>query len=332
MRSCHKALRKIIHNGVIFIHIEGVDRKYSADIVQLWNSNFDIQYHVTEKMILQKIFNDRDVFEEGSFLLTDGLKLAGLIAAKLNKSRLPGYEDCAWISTLVVDGKYRNMGYGSTIYCKAEEKLREKGIKKIILGGELDNFFSGIPQPTEQSMEFFRKKGYVLNPDEHYDLIRDVSEIDFDQLNVPLNNDEAYSTREMASGDKEKLGAFFDQSFPGRWKHEVMGYVENGGDLRNVLILWHNEEVVGFCKIHISESSSDLDEVYGSRWGSLGPIGLRQDARGKGLGSRILRDALKFLQCRGGKNVKIDWTILKDFYGQFGFKPLRTYRGAYKLL
>lgn len=284
-------------------------------------------------MIVQKIFNDRDVYQEGSFILMDGSRLVGIIVTKVNNRGMTQYKDCAWISTLIVAEHYRKTGCGDVLYTNVEESLKKIGIKKIIIGGEIDNFFSGIPQPTEQSIRFFTKRGYVINNEDHYDLIADVSTIDFDNMdNISMNHDEWYITKEMAIEDKGKLEEFFDKTFPGRWKHEIMEYIDNGQPLENILILWHKQEVVGFCKIHKSETESDFDGLYGSSWGSLGPIGISEHSRGKGVGNRILNDSLRKLKLRGTRNVIIDWTVLKDFYGQFGFKPWKIYRGAYKLL
>lgn len=316
---------------MFFINITLLDEKYADAIVKLWNENFKQAYHVTSKMIRNKVFNDRDTFYEGSFLLMDNGRLAGFIVSKVNRGALAEYENCAWISSLVVDRKYRNRGFGKELFQRAEKELYRYGTEKIIIGGEFENFFSGIPDPSSQSLGFFAGRGFILNNDEHYDLSADISKINFDDLKIDMNKSEDYRTCEMAAEHKDKLSGFFDKIFPGRWKTEVFDYLGQGGDVRNVLILWNKKEIVGFCKIFISEGKDDLAASWGENWGSLGPIGISEDIRGKGLGNRILNDSLRLLQKRGAKNVIIDWTILKDFYGRFGFNPLRTYRGAYKL-
>jgi predicted N-acetyltransferase YhbS len=317
---------------VIIIDIISLNERYIHDMVAIWNKSFEKQYHVTEKMIQQKVFNDKDTFFEGSFLLIYESQLVGFIVSKVNRGELQEYDNSAWISTLIVDSRYQNMGFGKQLYKKTEENLCKVGIKKIILGGELDNFFSGIPQPVEQSINFFAKRGFILNNDEHYDLSADISKINLEKLDINMNRSNVFSTKEMTVEDTDKLNIFFDETFPGRWKLETINYIESGGDLRNVLLLWHQEKIVGFCKIFISQGISDLDFERGKNWGSLGPIGISQGVRGKGVGNRILFDSLKALQSRGANNVIIDWTILKDFYGQFCFIPRRTYRGAYKLI
>lgn len=317
--------------GVIFINIILLDERYIHDMVDLWNENYGKQYHISEKLLLQKVFKDKDTFFEGSFLLLQDSQLLGFIVSKVNRGELSEYDNCAWISILIVDSSYRNKGYGKELYKKAEEKLYKLGITKIILGGELDNFFSGIPEPSLQAMVFFTRRGFLLNEENHYDLGADISQIDLEKRDVSMNQGNEFSTKVMIEEQKDLLSTFFDETFPGRWKTEIFDYIEHGGDLKNVLLLWHRGKIVGFCKVFISEDISDLDFIRGNGWGSLGPIGISEEVRGKGLGNRILYDSLKELQIRGAKNVIIDWTILKDFYGQFGFTPLRTYRGAYKL-
>jgi GNAT superfamily N-acetyltransferase len=319
---------------VIFINIEALNKGLSDQVYRLWNDNFKDHYKATEKMIAQKIFNDSDIYNEGTFALMNGTELVGFIVSKINRGPLPEYKNCGWISSLVVDKKYENKGYGSELYAKAEEAFKKAGVKKIIIGGEMDNFFSGIPNPSDKTRGFFSKRGYTLNIDEHYDLMADVSAIDFDSFNVHVNTDSSYETRVLSIEDIDRLKDFFAVTFPGRWEYEIFNYIQNGGDLKNILILCHDDKIKGFCKVFVSREKNDLDCHYGSLWGALGPIGIDADLRGKekGFGNKILKDSLKYLKQIGAHNVLIDWTVLIKYYGQFGFEPWRTYQGAYKLL
>ena len=54
------------------------------------------------------------------------------------------------------------------------------------------------------------------------------------------------------------------------------------------------------------------------------------DKAKKHVGDYILNQSLQQLRKIGAVRVNIDWTILKDFYGQFGFKAERLYLAAYK--
>lgn len=299
--------------------------------MKLWNSNFGEQYHITENMLITKAFKDKDLFLDGSFLIYDADEPAGFIISKINSCGLPGYEDCAWISSMAVDSGLQGRGYGKALYQMAEDALLKAGVKKIFLGGECNNFFSGIPQPTAHSIGLFEKQGYTINREEHehYDLMADVSAIDFEIYNTAVNCDVIYYSKALESSESEQLDKFFKESFPGRWEFEVMGYLKFGGAPENIVVLKQKDEIVGFCKINISSSADDA-LLYGPSRGSLGPIGVNESVRGKGLGKKILLDSLKILKLRGAHNVIIDWTVLKDFYGRFGFTPWRSYRGAYK--
>ncbi len=280
---------------------------------------------------MKKIINDEDLFSPGTFVCMDGHEIIGFIATKLSPNILPEYQKAAWLSTLCVDQAHRRMGLGSLMYKKAEDALKKAGVKNMIVAGEMNNFFSGIPSPSQQSRLFFSKLGFELNDREHYDLSADVSAIDFDRLAVQMNRGDEFITKPLAAGDIPALERFFDNEFPGRWKYEIMRYIKNSGDLNQVIVLCKAQEVKGFCKVFVSHGiSDDFTVQLGSDWGGLGPIGIANDIRGMGLGNRILCDSLKHLKMLGVHTVNIDWTVLKEFYGQFGFTPWRTYLGAYK--
>lgn len=188
-----------------------------------------------------------------------------------------------------------------------------------MLGGDVYNFFSGIPEPKSDVELFFKKKGFKLN-EFHYDLMADVSELDFNKLDIEINMESVFLVKELQLNNIEKLNKFFDKNFPGRWKYEINNYIKYNGDLRNVILLWNQNDIIGFCKIDININKN----------GSLGPIGIDKNYRGKKLGNKLLCESLKFLKSRGTKNVFIDWTILKEFYGQFGFKPYKFFKSGFK--
>lgn len=76
------------------------------------------------------------------------------------------------------------------------------------------------------------------------------------------------------------------------------------------MILWNQDktEIVGYCMLSVDEKG----------YGGLGPIGIAKKIRGKHVGDFILNQSLQQLKQIGAVRVNIDWTILKDFYGQFG--------------
>ena len=98
--------------------------------------------------------------------------------------------------------------------------------------------------------------------------------------------------------------------------------IAEGKDPESIVILWNQDktEIVGYCMLSVDDKG----------YGGLGPIGIAKKIRGKHVGDYILNQSLQQLRKIGAVRVNIDWTILKDFYGQFGFKAERLYLAAYK--
>lgn len=302
------------------------------EIALLWNRNFPPAFHVTEHLLLKRVSEDEDLFQPGTLVLRDSGKLLGAVAVKISDGTLPEYRRTAWLSSLATDQPFRRRGIGSFLYRRAEDELKKAGVRTLIAGGEMHPFFSGIPEPSPEKRSFFSTHGFHLNEAVHYDLTADVSEIDFTRCGVSVNETDEFETRPMTNSDLPELNRFFDTEFPGRWKFEIMRHLSTGGDCLEILLLCRKKRVCGFCKIHINRDAEngEFNALLGKNWGALGPIGIAENARGAGLGVRLLRDSLMYLQKGGARRVNIDWTILKDFYGQFGFLPWRTYLAAYK--
>ncbi|MVB10036.1 Acetyltransferase (GNAT) family protein [Caprobacter fermentans] len=316
------------------VSLEPWSERNIPEIAALWNRNFPEAFHVTEFWLMKKTVQDGDLFVPGTLALRGEDGIIAAVATKISDGILPEYYRTAWLSSLVTDVDCRRRGFGGFLYRRAEAELKKSGVRTVISGGEMHNFFSGIPEPEPETERFFQSLGFVLNDVRHYDLSSDVSRIDFDRVGVPMNETSDFVTSPATELDFPEMRRFFDREFPGRWKFEVMRHLESGGDPGEILLLRRGREVCGFCKVHVNHDgrNGEFNSQLGKSWGALGPIGISEAARGKGLGARLLRDALKHLQRGGAHNVNIDWTVLKDFYGQFGFQPWRTYLAAYKEL
>lgn len=300
------------------------------ELVDLWNRCFDKPYRVSAEMVQSKILNNKDTFAPAVLVCKTGGKIIGFIACKVTDNTIADYDHAAWICTLFVDKAYRRQGIGTMLLQWAEKALREAGYKKLFVAGELDNFYSGIPNPGPELNAFFENHGFELSDTEHYDLTADVSTIDFSSLPVKVNRSIDYTTRTYSEHDYQNFSSFLHHQFPGRWEEEMLRFIKNGGDHRFEMLLCKGDEIKGFCKIHYSPDNDGLGYHLGYHWGALGPIGIADDIRGLALGNRILCDSLAQLKSYGAHNVNIDWTVLKDFYGQFGFVPWRTYLYADK--
>ena len=170
---------------------------------------------------------------------------------------------------------------------------------------------------------FFKKNGFTLNRDRHFDLEADITDNRLIDSFDTSSFDKEFTVASYKDNKKELLG-FLEREFPGRWVFEAKEAITEGKDPESIVILWDKDktEIVGYCMLSVDERG----------YGGLGPIGIAKKIRGKHVGDYILNQSLQQLRKIGAVRVNIDWTILKDFYGQFGFKAERLYRAAYKEL
>ena len=156
--------------------------------------------------------------------------------------------------------------------------------------------------------------------DEHYDLEADVTQDPLiDAFDV--SGFTSYTAEPLQRGQEAALFAFLQAEFPGRWLEEMQSFLGSGGNPGEIMLLRpKNGAVCGFCKISVNPQGRS----------GLGPIGISAGVRGRRLGEFLLRQSLLQLRALGAHIVCIDWTILKEYYGKFGFLPVRRYRGGVK--
>ncbi len=294
------------------------------ELMDLWKECFPDEFQVSKERFINSTFTDEQLCPEASLCIRsgEGKELLGAILCKVSGEDYEVSPSCAWITALLIKPEYQNRGYGKKLYEAAEKVLKEKAIRKINVGQEHHNIFSGIPAPTQEKLAFFQKRGFVINTDEHYDLTCDITCNDkIDQYNTaPFEG--RFLAEALKIIEKQELIQFLKEEFPGRWMAELEEYLEGGGDPHEIIVLKDRQDnrIKGFCKIHVNEDHS----------GGLGPIGIAKSIRGNHVGDFMLHQSLLYLRKRNGQRIEIDWTILKDYYGKFDFKPVKVYRGAYK--
>src|SRR5688572_18024719 len=97
-----------------------------------------------------------------------------------------------WVSAIAVHPSAQRQGIGSELLTWAESRLKEKGCKRIRIGGNLRPFLPGLPSPTraepdgeagrggggEGVCSFFTKRGYQSPSHQpyEYDIARSLKE------------------------------------------------------------------------------------------------------------------------------------------------------------
>lgn len=278
-------------------------------------------YDLGRERLERAAFHDHAILQTATLCLKrwDGSLLGAVVSKRFEPGASP-YGGAGCISVLVVDPAFQKQGWGSCLYRAAEQAMGKLGIRKIFLGQDVCNLFSGVPEPLPEKHAFFKHRGYEMCVDEHYDLEADVTQDPLiDAFDV--SGFTSYTAEPLQRGQEASLLAFLQAEFPGRWLEEMQSFLGSGGNPGEIMLLCpKNGAVCGFCKISVNPQGRS----------GLGPIGISAGVRGRRLGEFLLRQSLLQLRALGAHIVCIDWTILKEYYGKFGFLPVRRYRGGVK--
>jgi GNAT superfamily N-acetyltransferase len=296
----------------------------TENILKDWSSNFEVCFPISAAELKKRIFDRPDRCPEASLCVRDAEgKVQGCIVTKISDQQ-ELYPDTAWITLLYVNPAYRKKGYGRLLYQQAQEVMSKKNVHTILIGQDFYNLFSGIPSPGSENIDFFFREGFILNDCEHYDLEADITDNRKISAFDPGSFEQEFRTETLAAEDDMKMLEFLrnEETLPDRWAFEMQEYLDQKKDRNCLMVMKRRTDgsICGFCMLQVNEEGR----------GGLGPIGIAKAVRGRHVGDYLLYQSLCQLKKIGGQRICIDWTILKDFYGQFGFRPVRIFRGGYK--
>ncbi len=227
---------------------------------------------------------------------------------------------------------FRDFKAGQELFDVVVDGLRSRGIQKLVFGQDNRHFFPGCPVDWPEMREFLERNGFaVLN--EQVDLERDLTDYE-----PPVGVTDALAgdviARPCQPADLPAVRAFFEGSFPGRWMYDAFQKWNLEGP-ETLMGLFEGETCIGFALIqqsgcHLPIGGAVWGKSLGDQWGSLGPIGVSESVRGRGLGDALLAASLLELKSRGARRTIIDWTTLESFYGKHGFQVARRYRSMVK--
>ena len=299
-------------------------------LVEIWNFAFGEEYAISERFAAFNLRPSPGVTQRGWLAVADNWAQGAVIA-----SFLDGYPQVAgptvgWIDALVVAPAAQRQGLGGRLLAVAEQWLHEHGRSYISIGAGLRPFAPGVPVTMELA-PFFVRHGYTEldaagEPQITYDVAANLA-----HYRPPAGLRELpAAVRPAQRGQEEALLAFLAAEFPGRWHYEAEQLLHHdGGRISDYMLLWTEAGVQGACLLTFPDSVRPLERFYPyslpKPWGQAGSIGVSAALRGQGYGSVLLDAGLRRLHDNGVNGCVIDWTGLLDFYGRFGFQPLRAY-------
>ncbi|MBU9712709.1 GNAT family N-acetyltransferase [Evansella tamaricis] len=318
-------------------------RYWISELVEVWNTSMPVEFSLSVDLLERNVFHSPYLnLGRSCLLLDDDEKVQGFLIGKSDRYGVLHGKDQPnrfWISCIVVHPDFQRNGYGGEMVRKAlagDDKDVQK-FQECHVGTDPHHFFPGIPNDLDNAKTFFKGHGFDVSG-EAYDLAGDL-------VNGPdklIVHDDAtafaeYDVRRLHPTDQRNLFCLIEENFSLRWLVDTKWSLLYEKNITSMIGLFHHTKLIGFTHVHSIGDSFWIPSVYWEKGGNpniggLGPVGISKEYRGKGLGALFMGKALGILRKEGVKKMVIDWTILLDFYGQFGFRPFRKYVHAQKMI
>lgn len=129
-------------------------------------------------------------------------------------------------------------------------------------------------------------------------------------MNLTIRNEQAADIDAISA---LTAAAFEHAEHSSHTEHFIVNALRRSGQLSVSLVAVHNNEIIGHVAISPVTISSGA-----TGWHGLGPISVRPDRQGQGVGSALMEAALAELRRLGG----VGCVVLGEpgYYGRFGFK------------
>lgn len=205
-----------------------------------------------------------------------------------------------------------------------EKKKAQWGARQIVFGGGDRHLFPGIPLDQGRSwLAHFSPSGpEVADFEGELTGLGKLDETARGDLRSPQSTEE-----------RKNLVSFVENEFPGRWLREILVDLE-GGFGEHYFGYYVEGALVGYVRLYGWRKDYWAPGVYfsgpGRGMGGLGPVGISQTQRGKGLGRDLLNQSWKILKTHKCRSVRVDWTTETTFYENAGLHKVQKYQPAFR--
>lgn len=291
---------------------------------------------MTEGKLLQRL-NHPDFYK--SFLVLDhGSEIKGCILVNVIKRGIDWYSsDTGFISLIMVSPELRGKGFGKKLFERGLKILKKKQIKKVVVSYNPLTFWPGIDSSWVEAIVFFEEMGF-REVSTASSMVTDLRFLTISE-NIKKREFDLREQKIMIRGyldkDKKLLLKFIKKNFSYGWHEEVRPKIEKskpkesgyGLDYRtlynpkSVLVVFEENQIVGFSAFSINYEKEDL--------GHFGPTGIKENLRGKGIGTVLLFRTLEAMKNKGIKVADL-WTNYKEYqprhyYPKAGFRIVKKW-------
>jgi predicted N-acetyltransferase YhbS len=192
-------------------------------------------------------------------------------------------DDGPHVRLLAVDPSARRQGLGHALLQAAEDWARQEGHSTLITGADPPFFlWPGVPS-AETAMHCLFERRHYARAETNFNMLVDLSTIPHDPGGYCL----------ASAVDRSEVDAFMSNHWS-NWRLEVLRALDKG-NLTISRAETGDGGIIAFCAFEVN------------RKGLLGPVAVRPDLMGQGMGKAVLLGALHELRRRGAKDVSVVW-------------------------
>jgi beta-N-acetylhexosaminidase len=282
----------------------------------------------------QEVVEAESAYRPGDHVVAEaGGQLAGFVATQVRA--VPGERTPrGQVTVILVAPDYQRKGIGRALLREAENRLAERGVTEIQLGsGGPSYFWPGVPANLPGAQPFFTACGWP-HLEDTFDLVRALKD-----YRTPPSVFERLQAAEvsLATPGAEEVDAVLAleaQHFPS-WLHHYQAIVSSGAFSDLVVAKTRAGEIVGTSSVEYPHSAWSPHEfrwerLLGRNTGSVGPLGVREEMRGRGIGLALAARVTERLQERGLETAYVGYTWLVDWYGRLDYRVWQEYRVSRK--
>lgn len=191
-------------------------------------------------------------------------------------------DDGPHLRLLAVDPAARGEGLGQVLLQETEDWARQEGHKTLITGADPPYFlWPGVPS-AETALHCLLERRHYARAETNFNMHVDLSQIPDDPGRYEL----------ATLRQRDEVDSFMRDHWS-NWRLEVLRALDKG----NLVIdrAGGDGGITAFCAFEVN------------RLGLLGPVAVRPDLMGQGMGKAVLLGALHELRRRGANEVSVVW-------------------------
>jgi GNAT superfamily N-acetyltransferase len=216
-------------------------------------------------------------------------ELAGTLFAPDQPATVRGRPDVGLVATvegdgggyvrlLVVDPSARRRGHGHALLEVAEADLAGTG--SVTVGADAPYFlFPGV-ETSQTAMLYLLERHHYTRAEANYNMAVDLGALPPDRGGADL----------AAASDRPEVERWMDRHWS-NWSAEALRALDKG----TLLLSRGDEGITGFCAYDVN------------RRGLLGPVAVRPDLIGRGVGETLVLGALHRMREAGQRRIEVVW-------------------------